>query len=236
MGSPFLQLSADTCAAAVGKSSSSAAGTGMLELGRHRGGSSLEAAVGLQPPADRARDARTVACPAGTEAEQAECLQCLAGTAVGPVGGWPSHSDVEHLLSAVVAAGGLLRHGAGPAHSMDYNPTRWPESPRIVMRCAPRELKWPESPRTVMRCAPRASKWPESPRTVMRCAPRASKCPLTTSDCARPFREAGAPAGAACPAGGWQVGPGRPTPAPAGLRLRGGRGLPGAAAGRPVAA
>ena len=23
-------------------------------------------------------------------------------------------------------------------HSMDYSPTRWPESPRVVMRCAPR--------------------------------------------------------------------------------------------------
>ena len=26
---------------------------------------------------------------------------------------------------------------------MDYNPTRWPQSPRIVMRCAPRASNGP---------------------------------------------------------------------------------------------
>ena len=31
----------------------------------------------------------------------------------------------------------LINPGAR-LHSMDYNPTRWPESPRIVMRCATR--------------------------------------------------------------------------------------------------
>ena len=38
--------------------------------------------------------------------------------------------------------------GAGP-HNMDSTPTRWPQSPRIVMRCAPRASKWPQSPRIV---------------------------------------------------------------------------------------
>ena len=35
-----------------------------------------------------------------------------------------------------------LAFGAGP-HNMDYSPTRWPESPRIVMQCAPRASNGP---------------------------------------------------------------------------------------------
>ena len=33
----------------------------------------------------------------------------------------------------------LLDRGAGP-HNMDHKPTRWPESPRIVMRCAEHQM------------------------------------------------------------------------------------------------
>ena len=32
---------------------------------------------------------------------------------------------------------------------MEYSPTRWPESPRIVAQFAPPGTKWPESPRVV---------------------------------------------------------------------------------------
>ena len=52
-------------------------------------------------------------------------------------------------LTAAAAAGPIRTHaaglrrvrdlterGAGP-HNMDYNPTRWTQSPRIVMKCAP---------------------------------------------------------------------------------------------------
>ena len=35
----------------------------------------------------------------------------------------------------------------GTHHNMSYSPTRWPESPRIVMRCACMGVKWPYSPR-----------------------------------------------------------------------------------------
>ena len=34
--------------------------------------------------------------------------------------------------------------GAGTPTNMDYDPTRWPQSPRIVMRCAPRASNGPD--------------------------------------------------------------------------------------------
>ena len=44
---------------------------------------------------------------------------------------------------ALASAGGGARSVAGceAPHNMDYNPTRWPESPRIVMRCAAPSIK-----------------------------------------------------------------------------------------------
>ena len=60
------------------------------------------------------------------------------------------NARLEAGLSLLRPGGVLLLHdvlpppaaGAGP-HTMDYDPTRWPQSPRIVMRCAPRASNGP---------------------------------------------------------------------------------------------
>ena len=45
-------------------------------------------------------------------------------------------SDLRSLTSR------QLWQGAGP-HHMNCNPTRWPRSPRIAMRCAYTSIEWP---------------------------------------------------------------------------------------------
>ena len=65
----------------------------------------------------------------------------------------PSVAVASHIHPPVAAAAAVLTaaeqaEGGGEAevratHNVDCNPTRWPESPRIVMRCAPRASNGP---------------------------------------------------------------------------------------------
>ena len=75
--------------------------------------------------------ANTMRSPAG-------CVR--GGRGRGPGKAWAAEGDGNDLASR-----GPLpcdEPGVGP-HSMDYNPTRWPESPRVVMRCAHRASNGP---------------------------------------------------------------------------------------------
>ena len=53
---------------------------------------------------------------------------------------WPSPS---RTTSGSTASRWRSTCRSGPPHNMDYNPTRWPLSPRIVMRCASMSIRWP---------------------------------------------------------------------------------------------
>ena len=48
-------------------------------------------------------------------------------------GGWVCVAQVLAVEDESAGAVTLVR----APHSMDYSPTRWPQSPRIAMRCAP---------------------------------------------------------------------------------------------------
>ena len=58
---------------------------------------------------------------------------------------------------------------------------QWPQSPRIVVRCATAQ-NWPQSPRVVVRCASISIQWPQSPRIVIYCAVKKHKVAAITSD------------------------------------------------------
>ena len=57
------------------------------------------------------------------------------------LGNKPEEIDMDATMKAIDLDGSEVRD---PHDPMDCNPTRWPLSPRIVMRCAPRASNGPD--------------------------------------------------------------------------------------------
>ena len=84
---------------------------------------------------------------------------------------WPAQRNGRSVLPRPGQRRDLLVHPrggrCGTPTNVDYNPTRRPLSPRIVMRCAPRASNGPNYPNHLGLCAlQRPSGWPSSRGTV----------------------------------------------------------------------
>ena len=107
-------------------------------LSRWADGMPLHALNGTMSPRAMQRAKRLVAA-----AERAAEGQCVLkpGPGEGTAGcmQWLRPCKLERAGETVA----YFHHPVRPPHNMDCGPTRWPESPRIAMRCAPRSSKWP---------------------------------------------------------------------------------------------